>query len=79
MFLRGKDASPIIHVLIIILVAGVVYAPSLSGHFVYDDLILVRDNPYIRSFHHVPEIFSTDIGAGASAAFTFYRPLQMLT
>jgi len=66
-------------VLLIIGVGAAVYANALQGEFLWDDGNLVEENRYIRSWSHVPEIFTSDIGAGGDNNYHFYRPLQTLT
>lgn len=68
----------ITQIIIIIILGFIVYSNSLKGEFIYDDLILIRDNQYIRAFHYLPEILSKDMGEGGSAKFYFYRPIQTL-
>jgi tetratricopeptide (TPR) repeat protein len=65
---------------ILIAVLGfAVYANSLGGEFVWDDLHLVRDNPYIRNWSYVPKLFAGNVGAGTGMSYSFYRPVQMMT
>jgi tetratricopeptide (TPR) repeat protein len=55
------------------------YFNTLQNGFVYDDNNEVVTNPYIRSFSHVGEIFSTRILAhlGARGATNYYRPISI--
>jgi len=55
------------------------YLNTLQNGFVYDDKNEVLTNPYIRSFSHVGEIFSTRILAhlGARGATNYYRPISI--
>lgn len=55
------------------------YVNSLQNGFVFDDHNEVQTNPYIRSFAHVGEIFSTRILAhlGARGATNYYRPISI--
>jgi hypothetical protein len=55
------------------------YFNTLDNGFVYDDNNEVLTNPYIRSFSHVKEIFSTRILAhlGARGATNYYRPISI--
>ena len=63
-----------ISILLIIILGIAVYANSLNGEFIWDDQYLVRDNAYIKSVSHIPEILTTDIAAGSGEQFNFYRP-----
>jgi tetratricopeptide (TPR) repeat protein len=59
-----------------------VFQQSLSGQFVYDDLLLIQRNPALRSFEHWPQYFSSaywDFTAPADAArIGYWRPLSAL-
>ena len=37
------------------------YLNSLSNGFVYDDGYQVLNNPYLRSFHYLRQIFTSDM------------------
>lgn len=56
------------------------YVNTLQNGFVYDDNNEVLTNPYIRSFSHLGDIFSTRILAhlGARGATNYYRPISIL-
>ncbi len=69
----------LLSVLLIVCVGALVYANALKGGFLWDDSHLVEENRFIRSWTHIPEIFTTDIGAGGENNYHFYRPLQILT
>jgi Tfp pilus assembly protein PilF len=61
------------------LLAVLPYLNTLQNGFVYDDNNEVLTNPYIRSFSHVGDIFSTRILAhlGARGATNYYRPMSI--
>lgn len=58
-----------------------VYARSLRGEFVYDDLLIVQRNPLITSLANLPRIFSSSywefLDAESHALVGYYRPLTM--
>lgn len=56
-----------------------VYGNSINGKFLWDDIFLVRDNPFIKHLAYFPKIFTVDIGAPTGQPYGFYRPLQILT
>ncbi|MCX5694505.1 MAG: tetratricopeptide repeat protein [Candidatus Omnitrophica bacterium] len=59
-----------------------IYFGYLGNGFVFDDNILVENNPLIKSAHLLPNVFKTDIfeyWAGRPAYDQMYRPLQMLS
>lgn len=73
---------PSVHLVAIFLIAVLgfaVYANSLDGEFILDDISLVRDNVYIRNFSRAPKIITENIAAGAGRKSAFYRPLQIFT
>src|SRR6516164_3372438 len=60
------------------LVALLPYVNTLRNGFVYDDEEQVLSNPYIRDFHHLREIFTTDVLSyqGFSVSANYYRPMM---
>jgi protein O-mannosyl-transferase len=64
---------------LLLLLAILPYINTLQNGFVYDDTNEVLTNPYIRSFSHVGDIFSTRILAhlGARGATNYYRPISI--
>ena len=63
------------------LLAVLPYANSLRNSFVYDDIQQVLENPYIRNFHHLREIFTTNVWSFVGdyrGKSNYYRPLMML-
>ena len=62
-------------VLLIILIATAVYAPSFSNAFIGDDGPLIVQNPLIRGFSHIKEIFTSSyIGENV-----YYGPLAIFS
>src|SRR5450432_1787613 len=53
----------------------------LSNGFVYDDDQQVLQNPYIRSWRFLPQIFGTTVWSfvGEAGATNYYRPLMTLS
>jgi tetratricopeptide (TPR) repeat protein len=76
---QTKDKEIYISIALIIILGFAAYANSLSGEFLWDDGMLIKNNTHIRSWHGIPKIFTEDVGSGAGKATNFYRPLQMLT
>ena len=64
---------------VLLLLAILPYVNTLQNGFVYDDNNEVLTNPYIRSFSHVGDIFSTRILShlGARGATNYYRPISI--
>ena len=54
------------------------YLNILFNGFVYDDDNQVLKNPYIRSFHYLKEIFTTNVWSfrGVSTVSNYYRPMM---
>ncbi len=68
-----------IAIIIITILGFAVYANSLNGEFIWDDIYLIRDNPYIKSFSFIKNIFTEDIRGGTGLKSASYRPFQMFT
>jgi tetratricopeptide (TPR) repeat protein len=54
------------------------YLNTLANGFVQDDNHQILSNPYLRSFGHLREIFTTNVWSyvGAQGATNYYRPLM---
>ncbi len=66
-------------ILLIVLLGFTVYANSINNSFIWDDLVLIINNVFIKSWHFLPEIFTKQIASGADSPSNFYRPLQSFT
>ena len=64
--------------LFLILCAAWPYTNILFNAFVYDDNTQVLNNPYLQSFRHLREIFTTTVWSyvGAQGVTNYYRPLM---
>ena len=58
--------------------AALPYANTLSNNFVYDDNSQLLDNPYIRSFHFLPQIFGSNVWSFTGGLSRYYRPMMTL-
>ena len=56
------------------------YLNILFNGFVYDDDSQVMHNPYVRSFQHLKEIFTTHVWSfrGLTSVGNYYRPMMTL-
>lgn len=54
------------------------YSNSLSGKFLLDDDLLIKDNDYIKSWSHFPKLFTEDMGGNSGYVYRFYRPVQLV-
>jgi tetratricopeptide (TPR) repeat protein len=73
------DRARALLIAILVACATLPYLNILVNGFVYDDDNQVLQNPYIRSFHYLKEIFTSNVwsftGIGAS---NYYRPMMTL-
>ena len=56
-----------------------VYTNSLNGKFVYDDMLLITNNAFIKEWSALPKVFVEDVGKNIGIKTIFYRPIQMIT
>ncbi len=68
----------IVTILAIFLLGWFVYINNLNNAFVYDDYLLVVDNPAVKSFKHLGNIFKHDLYYYVSKS-NFYRPIVSLS
>jgi len=54
------------------------YLNILFNGFVYDDDTQLVENPYVRSFHYLKEIFTLTSGFLGAAVSNYYRPMMTL-
>lgn len=64
-------------ILLLVLIGGGIYANSLFNSFVYDDLVTVEQNLFIRDWSNLARFFSTDYYS-RSEEYSF-RPMVTLT
>ena len=77
-WVRRFGDSDALLVALLILCAFLPYANTLFNAFVYDDNTQVLNNPYIQSFDHLREIFTTTVWSyvGAQGVTNYFRPLM---
>ena len=65
----------------LIVLTIVCYGNMLTNSFVYDDQQQILQNPYIKSWKFLPEIFSSTVWSfvGEAGATNYYRPLMTLS
>src|SRR5271168_1319187 len=63
---------------VLLLVVFVCYGNILANSFVYDDGQQILRNPYVKSWHFVPQIFGSTVWSfiGQAGATNYYRPLM---
>ncbi|MDN5327576.1 MAG: protein O-mannosyl-transferase [Candidatus Woesearchaeota archaeon] len=74
-----KKLYKILPYLILVLSVFMAYINVYNNAFLWDDEFLIVNNQFIRSFKHIPEIFTLPSGAGANRLDNFYRPMQILS
>ena len=73
--------QPDIAYLILFLIACLPYSNTLLNGFVYDDNLLILDNPAVQNFHHLRQI-TTEMWAfvGAAGVYAkYFRPVMNLS
>lgn len=63
----------------LVLLTLAAYANSLWNGFVWDDEVLVRENPHIRNLTYLPTLFTSDLVHNSHGGPAYYRPLQAIT
>ena len=68
-------------ILLLIAFSLALYVATTAYELVGDDAILIGSNPYVRSFHFLPEIFTQSFWSfrGARGDSIYYRPLVMFS
>ena len=66
-------------ILLLTVVGILVYLPTFSNPFIWDDENIIVKNPYLRKGSPLREIFSRDLLYGSLPGSNFYRPLQTLS
>jgi tetratricopeptide (TPR) repeat protein len=66
---------------LLILISLVCYGNTLLNGFVYDDDQQILQNPYVKSWHYLPQIFGTTVWSfiGQAGTTNYYRPLMTLS
>ena len=65
-------------IILLIAIGAILYANTFSNEFVWDDDALIKENTYIKSWHHISDIFSKDLYYHKCGA-NYYRPTQSLS
>ena len=77
--MKQKTKILIISAISIVVLGLAIYWNSLDGKFIWDDIPIIRDNAYIRSFSHIDDIFTKSVIAGSGKESGFYRPVYIST
>lgn len=67
--------------LAILFISYALYYNSLDNDFIWDDIVLIKENRYLKSYKYLPNILTENFGAGSEYSTgdfnAFYRPLAM--
>lgn len=77
---RPKTSDTTI-VVVLLLATLACYGNILTNSFVYDDDQQILQNPYVKSWHFLPQIFGTTVWSfvGQAGTTNYYRPLMTFT
>jgi len=77
----GVFFSSKVFISLLILISLFCYGNTLLNGFVYDDDQQILQNPYVKSWHYVPQIFGTTVWSfvGQAGATNYYRPIMTLS
>lgn len=70
-----------IGLLALLLISFLIYAPSLSGDFVIDDVPTIKNNPYLSDIRHIPGFFTKGVWESTELEINtvpIYRPMHLL-
>jgi protein O-mannosyl-transferase len=75
---RWSDATLVALLLLLTLIC---YGNILANSFVYDDSQQILQNPYVKNWHFIPQIFGTTVWSfvGQAGSTNYYRPLMTFT
>jgi Tfp pilus assembly protein PilF len=78
---NGWSTSQTTIVGILLIVTWICYFNSIANGFVYDDRQQILQNPYVKNWNFLREIFTTTVWSfvGDAGLTNYYRPLMTLT
>ena len=63
--------------IILIVICSLTYYNVINGEFIYDDVILIKDNTLVKSIKNIPDFFIINpVNTGGITISNFYRPTQ---
>ena len=65
-------------VVLLAVATWVAFGGSVENGFIYDDCVIVRDNPRLTSLDGIPEIFTTEYWNRPDLPSRLYRPVTLL-
>jgi protein O-mannosyl-transferase len=75
---RWRPTPPALGLLVPVVLAVLAYVVVLGYPFIYDDLGQILKNPYIQSWHHLPQYFTHNVWSQFNAVSNYYRPVFLL-
>lgn len=75
----GVPFGKTLGVIIIVLAVFAVYANTIPAQFVWDDQTIVVRNDAIKSFKHIPYVFSNQFAEMTKYRGNIYRPMQEIS
>lgn len=79
---NNRYNNPAILAIFVVCSSIFVYANSLSGEFIWDDVEQIVENPVIMDLHNVPSFFTSDLWkliSNPAVGSNYYRPLFLLS
>jgi protein O-mannosyl-transferase len=78
---RAVGQRELLTIALLFAVAIGCYVNTLGNGFVYDDQLQILQNPYVKSWHYLPQIFRTTVWSfiGDAGETNYYRPLMTVT
>lgn len=74
-----KRTGPFFLGLAIVLAVAACYLNSMGNPFIWDQEVVIVDNPLIRSWRHLPDVFKTPLDWQVETGVGFYRPMEVLS
>lgn len=74
---KGKRILPWHLILVVVLVSLGVYGTALFNDFVYDDILQIVNNNWIKDIRYAPEIFTANTWGFSHGGSNYYRPLLL--
>jgi hypothetical protein len=69
--------SPLFAFLGIVFFVFISYGFALNAPFIWDDEVMIVNNPLIKNSHHITSIFSSNAFGGVFSKEGFFRPIQI--
>jgi tetratricopeptide (TPR) repeat protein len=74
----GAWGSTTLHLSILAVASLALYAGALENDFVTDDVLQLRNNPFLTSYRYIPQLFRSNVWDFLHQRSNYYRPLHML-